>query len=222
MIPAEQVWWATIVSGIVTAILTISAVYLLYIARQKKGSILLKAISSSDDFPSLANLQLFMWSIVIVFSFFAVYMVRVLGGFYDPPAGILPENILKIMGISAIVPAASLGLNNYKHPKVPNAPSLSQSEDSWSSILLEADSSSITRLQMFMWTWIGILIYVIAVFGSLYALTLPTSTTLLNQVKLPDVDSTLLALMGISQGAFVAGKATSPKKPVPEAPLPKG
>jgi hypothetical protein len=41
--------------------------------------------------------------------------VRVSGGVFNPPAGILPENILKILGISGIVLAASLGLNGYKY-----------------------------------------------------------------------------------------------------------
>lgn len=69
VIPAEQVMGATIISAVVTAIVTVFGLYLLFITRKKKGPFLLNAISSSDGMPSLANLQLFMWSIVIGFAF---------------------------------------------------------------------------------------------------------------------------------------------------------
>jgi hypothetical protein len=81
----------------------------------------------------------------------------------SPPTGILPENILKILGISAVVPAASLGLNHNKYRAVhiascgvapdPNGDTAHRFVDfkacsGCSSILLEGGSSSITRLQM--------------------------------------------------------------------------
>jgi hypothetical protein len=129
------------------------------------------------------------------------------------------------LGISAVVPAASLGLNPIKYGAiykasigaVPSATSKDPAErfaaldKGWSSILLEGGSSSVTRLQMFVWTWIGIFIYLTVFLGALYTLTLSSSSTQLNEVRLPDVDPTLAVLMGISQGSFVAGKVTSPR-----------
>jgi hypothetical protein len=106
VIPESNVWLALISSGIITAVLTIVAILLINTAKDetkpKKWSgkylSLYEAIKSKDEFPSLANLQVFMWSVVIVFAFLTVYFVRVLGGVFDPPTGILPENILKIFG----------------------------------------------------------------------------------------------------------------------------
>jgi hypothetical protein len=72
----------------------------------------------------------------------------------------------------------------------------------WGSILLEGGSSSVTRLQMFVWTWIGIFIYLTVFFGALYTLTLSSSPTQFNEVSLPDIDPTLVVLMGISQGSL--------------------
>jgi hypothetical protein len=189
---------------------------------------LLEAIKSKDEFPSLPNLQFFMWSVVIAFAFLTVYIIRVSGGVFEPPSGILPENILKLFGISAVVPAASIGLNHTKYGPAHNAVRTAQLkklvldknsiaarfsnlEKGWSSILLEGGSSSITRLQMFLWTWVSIFVYLMVFFGALYTLTLPTSPTLFDQVVLPDVDPTIVLLMGISQGSFVAGKVTTAK-----------
>jgi hypothetical protein len=231
MIPVANIYNALIESGGVTAFLTILSILLINIAKFKTSGnqkwwvylSLKEAIkSTTDEFPSLANLQLFMWSVLIVFAFLTVYFVRLSGGEYDPPSGILPENILKILAISAVVPAASLGLNFNKYrtayiTSIALAPGSIGNrfrglDRGWSSILLEGGSSSITRLQMFVWTWIGIFIYLIVFFGYLYTLTLSSSTTTpYNDVRLPDVDPTLLVLMGISQGSFVAGKVASPQ-----------
>jgi hypothetical protein len=246
LIPVQAILLALTVSGGITALLTIIAIIVINRARDKarpkkwssKYLSLSEAIKSIDEFPSLANLQVFMWSVIIVFAFLTVYLVRVSGGVFDPPAGILPENILKILGISAVVPAASLGLNSYKYGTahaayidsiaVPLASSptarrfraLYTVYSDWSSILLEGGSSSITRLQMFVWTWIGIFIYLTVFFGYLYTLTLPDPPppppppplpNPYNEVSLPDIDPTLVVLMGISQGSFVAGKVVSPK-----------
>jgi hypothetical protein len=230
VIPQLNIWVALIVSGVITAGLTIAAIVAINRAKDetrpekwsRKYLSLGGAIKSIDEFPSLVNLQLFMWSVIIVFAFLTVYSVRFSGGVYYPPTGILPENILKILGISAVVPAASLGLNHNKYravhiasrgvaPGNAAAQRFAALDRSWSSILLEGGSSSITRLQMFVWTWIGILIYLTVFFGYLYTLTLSSSTTQFNEVSLPDIDPTLLVLMGISQGSFVAGKVASPK-----------
>jgi hypothetical protein len=227
MIPASNVAFAVAGSIGITGILTIAFILLLNKAKDKGWKLsLLEAMKSNDELPSLANLQLFMWSVIIVFAFLTVYLVRVSGGVFDPPTGILPENILKILGISAVVPAASLGLNHNKYRDVhiasrsvaadPNGTIAQRfahlkAHSGWSSILLEGGSSSITRLQMFVWTWIGIFIYLTVFFGYLYTLTLSSSPTQFNEVSLPDIDPTLVVLMGISQGSFVAGKVASPK-----------
>jgi hypothetical protein len=235
MIPVTAIYNALIASVGTTALLTIVSILLINIAKCKTKTkqhwweylSLKEAIKSTDELPSLANLQVFMWSVVVVFAFLTVYFVRLSGGVYDPPTGILPENILKILAISAVVPAASLGLNfnkygatykNYKastgvvaNPNGTPVEKFAALDTGWSSILLEGGSSSITRLQMFVWTWIGIFIYLTVFFGTLYTLTLSSSTTPYDQVRLPDVDPTLLVLMGISQGSFVAGKVASPK-----------
>jgi hypothetical protein len=176
----------------------------------------LNLIKSKDGFPSLANLQLFMWSEIILFAFLSIYILRVSGGVFDPPDGILPANILKLLGISAVVPAVSVGINFYKYGAIAG----NDGNKEWNSILLERGRPSLTRFQMFVWTWIGVIIYLTVFFGSLYVLTLSSSPVTFSQVVLPDVDPTLVVLMGISQGSYVAGKVTAPKIKTTD-PLPK-
>lgn len=75
MIPALNIAYALLGSIGITGILTIAFIILLNKAKGKgwwnlsPSEGLLEAIRSMDEFPSLANLQLFMWSVIIVFAF---------------------------------------------------------------------------------------------------------------------------------------------------------
>jgi hypothetical protein len=77
MIPASSVAFALAGSVVITAILTIAFILLLNKAKGKGWKLsLLEAIKFKDEFPSLPNLQFFMWSVVIAFAFLTVYLIR--------------------------------------------------------------------------------------------------------------------------------------------------
>jgi uncharacterized membrane protein SirB2 len=71
-------------------------------------------------------------------------------------------------------------------------------------MLMEDDKFSITRVQLFTWTWIALFVYVLTFFLNLSAAFADQAKV---TVSLPDIDHSLLALSGISQAGFVAGKA---------------
>jgi hypothetical protein len=138
--------------------------------------------------------------IVITFAFLGVYLVRIFGGVIEPPASI-PVNILALMGISVSVPVISGGVSRIKYDTTsavkelpPQLPPLST--------MLENSKPALTRFQMFGWTWIGIIIY-LAILFSWVAIEPLTSLTL------PDIDPTLVILMGLSQGGYSGGKIVS-------------
>jgi len=74
----------------------------------------------------------------------------------------------------------------------------------FSSMLMERNRPTLTRFQMFSWTWIGVLVYLSMVLNVIYTFEDPSMLTL------PDVDQTLLVLMGISQGVYLGGKILTP------------
>ncbi len=71
---------------------------------------------------------------------------------------------------------------------------------------MENDAIEITRVQLFVWTWIAILIYLVSFF-----MNLSSAIATGEGVTLPPIDPSLLALSGLSQAGYVAGKAV--KKP---------
>jgi hypothetical protein len=56
---------------------------------------------------------------------------------------------------------------------------------------------------MFLWTWIGIGLYIVVLFSTVFS---PATLADPNLLELPDIDPTLVILMGLSQGAFIGGK----------------
>jgi hypothetical protein len=83
----------------------------------------------------------------------------------------------------------------------------------YGSMLLEDERPSITRFQMFSWTIIGVLIYAGIFIKQLYSFTIATPGNFSDVLILPDIDFALVALMGLSQAAYVGGKYVSPTKP---------
>ncbi|MDV3244290.1 MAG: hypothetical protein LYZ66_03830 [Nitrososphaerales archaeon] len=123
------------------------------------------------------------------------------GGFL----GDVSSNLLALLGISAgsYVTAASTravqGKGNATDPKAHKTGGLLSSESM-------PDQLSIPKLQVFFWTLVTLLIYVLVVANNLQT----------GVAVLPDPGSGLVALMGISHGAYLGNKfSDDPKKAPP-------
>jgi hypothetical protein len=90
-------------------------------------------------------------------------------------------------------------------------------ERGFGSMFLENDRPSLPRFQMFSWTIIGVLIYLGIFFTQLNKFIsggAMGASEISGVLSLPDISFTLVALMGISQAAYLGGKYVSPKKPM--------
>lgn len=185
-------------------------------------------IREGDWYPSLAIFQFLVWTFVITFAFLGIYLVRIFGGVLEAPPSI-PINILALMGISVAVPIVSGGISRIKYfsstvaavkePPTPLPP--------LSTMLEENSKPALTRFQMFGWTWIGIMIYIGILFSTVGTTLMDIEDARtcqmlqpnqaeefsqlhcdnpLTDLTLPDIDPTLVILMGLSQGAYLGGK----------------
>jgi hypothetical protein len=176
-------------------------------------------IRTRDMDPSLSIFQFLLWTIVIIFAFTGVYFTRILGGVYDPPRGGIPVSLLALMGISVATPIISNVVSSYKYspfqfyedPSLPaKVGGTTQLAAAWSKVrpnfgemLREYGKPTLARFQMFGWTWISIIIYLFILFSTVI------STEQLQNLTLPDIDPTLVVLMGLSQFAYLGIKAGS-------------
>ncbi len=152
----------------------------------------------NDDSPfSLALTQLSFWSIVIASSFIYIWIVTE----ELPP---ISGSTLILLSVSALTTGGSRLVDIRNKTKK----DLMLSSDSFlEDILKDELGYSVHRAQMFMWTVILGVIFV---------------TSVIRFQQIPQLDESLLALMGISSGAYVGLKTMENKKgSEPKAPKKK-
>jgi hypothetical protein len=168
--------------------------------------------SKNDDKAySLSLLQMWLWTLVIAGSYFVlvckIFLVSHLTGCTIQIA----ENLLWLMGISAGSAAGAGSLRQYRvyqralagrqaHQPAPPTPKIHAEPPApaWWSYFTDGTDLSLPRVQMALWTVIAIVAYVLACAEMLT--TVPAAGNIYN---LPNVDTQLLTLMGVSHVAYV-------------------
>ncbi|MCX6304989.1 MAG: hypothetical protein NT040_08475 [Bacteroidetes bacterium] len=142
----------------------------------------------NDNSPfSLALTQLSFWSIVVASSFIYIWIVTE----ELPP---ITGSTLILISVSALTTAGSRLVDIRTKTK---GDLLQQSDSFLEDILQDELGYSVHRAQMFMWTVIMGIIFVVSV---------------IRLQQIPQLDESLLGLMGISSGAYVGLKTMENKK----------
>ena len=92
------------IGGVISIIIYIAASRIL--RRGNKNYSFIDLARDSDGYPSLARFQFLSWTMVIIFSFTTIAIIRILGGVLEFP-GEIPRNLLTLMGISVSVTPVS-------------------------------------------------------------------------------------------------------------------
>jgi hypothetical protein len=182
-------------------------------------------IRDGDYYPSLARFQFLIWTFIISFSFLSIYLVRILGGELGFPQQI-PAGVLQLMGISIVTPIIGNGLSSFKYDTTISKKQIDKIPP-FATMLLENDKPVLFRYQMFLWTFVGIGIYLFIFFSTVSvsisdvqkgeelkcdqlkpdkAKQAGCEELKLSNLNLPDIDPSLVILMGLSQGAYLGGK----------------
>jgi hypothetical protein len=162
----------------------------------------------SDGYPSLAILQFFVWTGVIIFAFSWVAFIRIFSGVPAFPSSVstIPANLLAVMGVSASSTLASASVGTLRITKKADGDT-----EKWNTLLEEKNDEgqwrpSLGRFQMFAWTVISVGIYLAILFHTVAQFWNHGSV---GSLALPDLDSALLVLMGISHAGYVGSKYIS-------------
>ncbi|MFL6230157.1 MAG: IPT/TIG domain-containing protein [Pyrinomonadaceae bacterium] len=152
--------------------------------------------TGQDKRPSSSKFQFFLWTVVVIFSYVAVYAARALRGYYEPVDQI-PVNLLIVMGFSITTAAAAKGItvgyvetgrvaktepdSTKADPDKPDPNKPGQklsvegktlkSRAGWSSILVDDEGyPDLSKIQMIAWTFIAITVYLIGMVALVNAL----------------------------------------------------
>lgn len=170
----------------------------------------LQLIMGEDGIPSTSKFQFFVWTGVVVFSYVALFCVGAQAGGFAPLEP-LPVNLLIAMGISATTAVgakaiATNGAQQRAKALVAAAPNGGQAvvviapAEKLGGILLDDDGTpDLAKVQLVVWTLIGVGIYLTLVFQALAS----------GHRQLPDIDRTLMVLMGLGHAAYVGKKVAA-------------
>jgi hypothetical protein len=158
-----------------------------------------KLVTGTDGRASTSKLQWFLWTVVVVFAYVAIWTAGALDGNLVPITEI-PQNLLIAMGLSVTTMAAAKGItvsyvNSGRVIKTSADPG--EKKDTGLGPVVSSDERvpDLSKIQMMIWTLVAIVIYLFPVvdqIGSGHAL--------------PDIDPTLMVLMGLGQGAYLGKK----------------
>jgi len=170
-----------------------------------------KLYEGADGRLSTSKFQFFLWTVVVVFSYAALYTLKLsLPGSRFEALPSLPENLMIALGISILSASAAKAITvSYINTNKISKTTISSARFGQ---LFQDDSGKpdLSKLQVLAWTFIALATYLIAVGHNLAS----------HNPELPDIDKSLMALMGLGHGAYLATKATSTDTPTtaPKAP----
>jgi hypothetical protein len=201
-------------------------------------------LRDDEMYPSLARLQFFIWTAIVIFAFAWITFIRIFSGvpaFIGP--GEITPNLLAVMGISTGSTIASAGIESYRDtkpktkgaaptggapapaapapppvapPPAPTPPPIPPPPEGgkspWGSMLCERAPPenlmrpSLGRFQMLGWTVISVGIYIFILSSAVYQVWVHGDP---GKLTLPDLDTTLVVLMGISHVGYNTSKYVS-------------
>ncbi len=162
-----------------------------------------KLVEGADGWASTSKLQWLLWIVVILFSYTALWVLRAEQGHYSA-IGQVPVNVLTVLGFSTGTAAAAKGITSAyvqgNRVSKPTPPAGGTAPTGPKAGILNDDTGApeLAKIQVMGFTLVAIGIYLATVSHQIVSHAAITS--------LPDIDTSLLVLMGISQGGYLGKK----------------
>jgi hypothetical protein len=170
-----------------------------------------KLAEGADKKLSTSKFQWFLWLFPVLFAYLVLWIIRAFGGEYAAITDV-PANLMVVIGLSTGTALAAKGITvGYVDTGRIDKPSDGANQPGG---LLTDDSGfpELAKIQMMGFTFIAVGIFIATLIHQLRGN--PVNT------ELPDIDTSLLVLMGLSQGGYVGKKLVSVTTPVLYAPVP--
>jgi len=193
---ATHAWLFGLLAGLIFLSVAIA------ITRQK----IHKLWYGDDDKPSTSKFQFALWTAVVLFVFgtyAALYLINQIT--IDTTATCsFPRNIWIVLGLSGLTAVAAKGIT------VGQLAGGRKTEQSAGGGLVTSDEGvpDLTKVQLVTWTLLAIGVYLWQFFNSLGDISIDALTSS-PSCHMPDIDTTLMVLMGLSQATYLGTKFVS-------------
>lgn len=163
----------------------------------------LKLIEGSDGRLSTSKAQWFVWTLAVAFAYVAVYTARAVHGDHSALSTV-PHNVLIALGFSAGTTVAAKGITWAYASNGTIAKTSSDSSSAADLVTNDTGEPDLSKTQLLIFTFIAIAIFLVNVFDQINNIDKngPTSAN----STLPDIDTVLMILMGLSQGGYLGTK----------------
>ncbi len=149
-----------------------------------------------DGATSTSKLQFFLWTIAVLYAYIMIVNDAYFNHGVVTIGLTIPQNLILAMGLSAVTMLAAKGIAS----KYADTELIDKSDTSKGGLFFDDDGyPDLAKIQLMAWTFVGIGIFLLKTLNDIMGST-GVST------QLPDIDGTLLALMGIGQGSYVGKK----------------
>jgi len=164
-----------------------------------------RLFEGADGRPSSSKLQWFLWTIVAIFTYTAVYASRCSRGNFGAIEEV-PSSLLVAMGLSTVTMTAAKGITAaYAASGRVLKSAVSTGATGPGAIFLDDyNFPDLSKIQMLAWTFIAIGVYLYSMIHEINDSTLP---------KLLDISPALMVLMGLGQGGYLGKKLTTTSVP---------
>jgi hypothetical protein len=141
---------------------------------------------------SLSRTQVAVWTLVVVYAYLFIWFIT---GEYNTE---IPRTILVILGISAGTYATAVAVDKSKENDPVNPATVAKSEGFFRDLLTDSGGAGLHRVQFALWSVVLMLVFAATVYETL---------------AMPDFNTGLLGLMGISSAAYAGMKIPEKKEP---------
>jgi hypothetical protein len=170
-----------------------------------------KLVEGADGWASTSKLQWLLWIVVILFAYTALWVLRAEQGNYSAISQV-PVNLLTVLGFSTGTAAAAKGITSAyvqsNRVSKPAAAKVTGTPAGAKPGILKDDSGvpELAKIQVMGFTLVAIGIFLATVIHQMVSSAVVTS--------LPNIDASLLVLMGISQGGYLGKKLVTYGSPI--------
>ena len=183
-------------------------------------------VIGEDGRPSTSKLKPFLWTVVMIFAYAALYSAKVKRGSFEPIANI-PANLLIAIGLDVATLVAAKGITESqiasgqveKPPPVTptTATTVASTSNAGPGAVFQDDNGfpELTKIQTITWTGFAIVIYFVAVDAALKAVAAAQANSpTITDLSLPDIAPAMMVLIGLGNAAYLGKKLVTTDTPV--------
>lgn len=175
---------------------------LVAVSNREVGLRVWKLAEGADGKPSTSKFQWLIWLAVVLFAYSVLWVVRARTGNYGAITDV-PANLLAVLGFSTVTATAAKGITiGYKQSgRIVKSDGGESSSGEGGILTDDTGFPELAKIQMMAFTFIAVGVFLITLLHQIH--TNPAQT------NLPNIDSSLLVLMGVSQGGYLGKKLVS-------------